>query len=297
MAPRDTGVIHDIGYRNYDGARLGRSYLVRSLFVQSLRGAYGLGRPARSKVMPALLLAAITFPALIIVVVTMVTGSQELPLAYTDYVPYTFYIVAVFLAAQAPQLISHDLRFRTVPLYFSRPINAADYVIAKYGALAAALFALMAMPLLVMYVGAMLTELPFWAQTRGVAKGLTGAVLFAVLLAGLGAVIASATPRRGFGVAAIIAVIMVSYTVVSAVQGISVETDHVKVATLADLFSPFNLANAVQLWIFDIEVNPLFDEVPTADGGQGLLFVAMYLACVAGSVAFLLMRYRKASAR
>ena len=42
------GAIHDIGYRHYDGARLGASYIRRSLFVETLRGAYGLGRSARS---------------------------------------------------------------------------------------------------------------------------------------------------------------------------------------------------------------------------------------------------------
>ena len=54
-----TGVIHDIGYRHYDGPRLGRGYLLRSLYVESLRGAYGLGRSAKSKVMPILLLVAV----------------------------------------------------------------------------------------------------------------------------------------------------------------------------------------------------------------------------------------------
>lgn len=34
--------IHNIGYRGYDGPRLGRAYARRSLFSQSLRGAYGL---------------------------------------------------------------------------------------------------------------------------------------------------------------------------------------------------------------------------------------------------------------
>ena len=41
--PRETGAIHDIGYRQYDGPRLGPAYIRRSLTVQSLRGAYGLG--------------------------------------------------------------------------------------------------------------------------------------------------------------------------------------------------------------------------------------------------------------
>ncbi|WP_208542995.1 hypothetical protein [Nocardioides euryhalodurans] len=33
-----TGAIHDIGYRHYDGPRLGAAYIRRSLFVDTLRG-------------------------------------------------------------------------------------------------------------------------------------------------------------------------------------------------------------------------------------------------------------------
>jgi len=289
------GVIHDIGYRGYDGARLGRWYIVRSLFGHSLRGAYGFGRPAKSKVMPALLFAAMTFPALIIVVVVVLTKSPALPLDYVDYIPITFYTTAIFLAAQAPQMVSRDLRFRVVPLYFSRPVTYADYVLAKYAAMTAALLILTATPLAIMYGGALLAELPFWSQTRGMLKGIAGALLFSVVLAGVGLAIASATPRRGFGVAAIISAILVSYTVVASVQGIALDLSHPTVALYAELFTPFNLVNSLQLWLFWIPENALLPGVPTPHGWQGALFAAVALAVVAASAAFLLLRYRRAS--
>lgn len=292
-----TGVIHDIGYRNYTGARLGRWYLVRSLFSQSLRGAYGLGRPVKSKIMPMFLLAAMTFPALIIVVVAIVTNLTELPLEYGEYIPITFYMTAVFLAAQAPQLVSRDLRFRVVPLYFSRPLTYFDYVLAKYAAMVAALLILLCTPLLVMYGGALLADLPFWAQTRGLAQGLVGALFYALVLAGIGLAIASVTPRRGFGVAAIITVILVSYTVVTAVQGIAISVaDNPTLATYAELFTPFNLVHSFLLWLFGIDQNPTFGELRPPSGWQGLAFAATVVAVVAGTFGFLLLRYRKASA-
>src|SRR5690606_15331260 len=61
--------IHDIGYRNYDGPRLGRAYARRSLYSQSLRGAYGLGRSVKSKVLPMLLFVVMCVPAAIMVAV------------------------------------------------------------------------------------------------------------------------------------------------------------------------------------------------------------------------------------
>ena len=81
-----TGAIHDIGYRHYDGPRLGASYIRRSLFVETLRGAFGLGRSARSKVMPFLLLAVMVLPAWSSGIVTSYVGLDELPVGYTEYV-------------------------------------------------------------------------------------------------------------------------------------------------------------------------------------------------------------------
>jgi ABC-2 type transport system permease protein len=292
-----SSVIHDIGYRNYSGPRLGRSYLIRSLFSQSLRGAYGLGRPAKSKVMPVLLLAAMTFPALIVVVVTVITKLDELPLPYENYVPGTFYISAIFIAAQAPQLMSRDLRFRSVPLYFSRPITVPDYVLAKYAAMVAALLVLLGSPVLILYGGALLADLPFWAQTRGALKALVGVALYSLVLGGIGLAIASATPRRGFGVAATITVILVSYTVVSAVEGIALNNGHPTIALYAELFTPYNLVNSTQLWLFGARRNNLISGMPAPEDFSGLIFVAVVLGVIAASAGLMVLRYRKAAVK
>ena len=62
-------------------------------------------------------------------------------------------MVTIFIAAQAPELVSRDLRSHVLPLYFSRPIRRGDYPLAKYIALTAALLLLIEVPLLVTYVG------------------------------------------------------------------------------------------------------------------------------------------------
>jgi hypothetical protein len=51
----ETGSIYDIGYRKYDGPRLGRAHAVRSLFFHSLRSSYGIGRGGRAKIAPLVL--------------------------------------------------------------------------------------------------------------------------------------------------------------------------------------------------------------------------------------------------
>ena len=70
-----TSVIHDIGYRHYDGPRLGRAYAVRSLYLHGLRAAYGLGRPAKAKIMPFFLFAIMLLPAAISVAVTALASQ------------------------------------------------------------------------------------------------------------------------------------------------------------------------------------------------------------------------------
>lgn len=186
--------IHNIGYRHYDGPRLGRAYARRSLFSQSLRGAYGLGRSAKSKVLPMLLFVVMCVPALIMVAVAVTTKMKDLPVDYTRYAVLLQAVIGLYLASQAPQSVSRDLRFKTVPLYFSRPIERGDYVLAKFAAMTSALFALTAAPLIVLYVGALLAKLDFAEQTKGFAQGLVSVALLSLLFAGIGLVVSAVTP-------------------------------------------------------------------------------------------------------
>ncbi|MER8183407.1 ABC transporter permease [Kitasatospora sp. NPDC094015] len=217
----DSGVIHNIGYRGYQGPRLGRTYATRSLFVQSLRAAYGLGRSGRSKVLPMLILAVLGGIALMIVTITIVTGQKHLLVDYHRFLSSFGLLTTIFLAAQAPVLMSRDLRHSTVPLYFSRPITRGDYVRAKFAAMTAAMMVLMTVPLLVLYLGAVLGKLPFGTNTAHFLYGLATAALYAVLYAAIALLIAAATPRRGFGVAAIMGVLVVSNVMATIVYEIS----------------------------------------------------------------------------
>ncbi|MEV5509123.1 ABC transporter permease subunit [Streptomyces orinoci] len=285
-------VIHNIGYRNYTGARLGRRYIRRSLYVQSLRGAYGLGRSAKSKVLPMILFAAMCLPAAIIVAVTVATKANKLLVAYTAYAPYLQAVIGLFLAAQAPQSVSRDLRFKTVPLYFSRPMERFDYVVAKFAALASALFILTAAPLLILYLGALLAKLGFAGQTKGLAEGLVSVALLSLLFAGIGLVIAALTPRRGFGVAAIIAVLTISYGAVSTIQAIALARDTTDVIGWLGLFSPLTLIDGVQTAFLQAT-----SDFPGGHGpgtGAGVVYLLVVLGLIAGSYALLMRRYRKA---
>ncbi|KOV63382.1 ABC transporter permease subunit [Streptomyces sp. MMG1121] len=283
--------IHDIGYRGYDGPRLGRAYARRSLYAQSLRGSYGLGRSAKSKVLPMLLFAVMCVPAAIMVAVAVFTKAHELPVAYTRYAIMLQAVISLYVASQAPQAVSRDLRFKTVPLYFSRPIETADYVRAKFAALASAIFVLTAAPLLVMYVGALLAKLGFAHQTKEFAEGLVSVALLSLLFAGIGLVIAAVTPRRGFGIAAVIAVLTISYGAVSTLQAIADVQNHTSAIPWIGLFSPITLIDGVQSAFLGATSRSPGAVDPSA--GQGVVYVLVLLALIAGSYGLLMRRYKK----
>ncbi|MEW2494666.1 ABC transporter permease [Streptomyces nodosus] len=287
--------IHNIGYRSYDGPRLGRAYARRSLYSQSLRGAYGLGRSVKSKVLPMLLFVVMCLPALIMVAVAVTTKAKDLPIEYTRYAIIMQGLIGLYVASQAPQSVSRDLRFKTMPLYFSRPIETGDYVRAKYASLASALFILTAAPLLVLYVGALLAKLDFSHQTKGFAEGLVSVALLSLLFAGISLVIAAATPRRGFGIAAVIAVLTISYGAVSTIQAIAaVHSGNSLTAIWAGLFSPVTLIDGVGTAFLGASSSYPGGHGPSA--GQGVLFLLVVLGLVAGCYGLLLRRYRKVGA-
>jgi len=289
------GIIHDIGYRGYDGPRLSRRRVGFGLYTHTLRGIFGLGRAPRSKVVPMGMAAFMLLPAVVLAVVSVVGASQlgltQPVLPYTRYAMVTQAAIAIFLAVAAPQAVSLDLRFHTLPLYLSRPLERVDYVRAKLGALTTAMFILIAVPLLVMYVGALAAEFDAGAQTRELLEALAGAVLFAAVLSALALVIASLTAGRGFGIAAIITVLAFSYTIVTSLQGlVGFEADNLTVAGWIGLFSPMTLVDGVQVWAFG--VLPSTPAGPPNDAA-GAVFLVVALALVVLCYRALVRRYRK----
>src|ERR1700691_2470219 len=71
-----TGVIHDIGYRHYEGPRLGRAGIIRALGWHSLRSAFGIGRGAKAKIIPVIAFVLICVPAVVNAISLATHGGQ-----------------------------------------------------------------------------------------------------------------------------------------------------------------------------------------------------------------------------
>ncbi len=289
---RRAGVIHDLGYRPYDGPRNDSSAIAAALFLSGFRNAFGLGRSNKSKVLPFLLLAINLLPAVIMVGAMTLFGLDELPMAYARYASATQILLSIFVAAQAPVLFSRDLRHGSIALYLARPLASAGYAAARWAALLAATLVFLLVPIIGLYVGAVLAELDFTEQTTEASKAVLLALLLALMLTGISGLIASVSVRRGFAVVATIAVLLLGNGVVTAVQGISEEQGELRVGEVAGLFSPYSLYRGATSALTD----ELFLTPPTGAAMTTAYFVVMGLVAAAG-LAGLVLRYRRIAGR
>ena len=161
-----TGSIFDLGYRGYDGPRLGRRHAIYAMFVYSLRSAYGIGRGGRAKLVPIGLAILATLPAVISIAVrafaAQAGAGQEAerfnPIRYDSYYGYISTIVMLFVAAQAPELLGRDQRYHVLSLYFSRALLRIDYVAAKAVAFGTAILILILVPQAVIFLGLVISN-------------------------------------------------------------------------------------------------------------------------------------------
>ncbi|MFI5528998.1 ABC transporter permease [Kitasatospora sp. NPDC051853] len=294
--PADGGVIHNIGYRSYQGPRLGRGYATRSLYVQSLRAAYGLGRSGKSKVLPMLVASGLTAAAVVIVAIGLFlqgpVKTDLFPVDYPQFLSAFGVLVQIFVAAQSPVLMSRDLRHHTVPLYFSRPITRGDYVRAKFAAMTSAMLLMTVVPLLVLYLGSILGGLPLGKNTGHFLQGLAVAVVTSLVYAALGLAISALTPRRGFGVAAIMGVLLVSSVLAGIVYLLlgGDRMDPPESAHWAFLLSPSSATEALLNQVLDIRTA---GQLTAPDGIGVVVFALAVVAMIGGSYWALLRRYRK----
>jgi ABC-2 type transport system permease protein len=289
-APGDD-VIHDIGFRHYDGTRFGRGWVVRSLLVETVRGVFGLGRPAKSKVMPWALIAILLIPPLVIAVTILLIGGDELPISYTQYPGAMELVISLFVAGAAPYCVSRDLRHGVMPLYLSRPMKRSDYVLAKYAGLTISLFGVLAAAETLLLVGALLMKLPVGAQLAGWAGGILTVAILALVLSGIALVVAAFTPRRGLGVAAIITGLLVVSGTVQILISTANDKGYPTLASYLPALSPFSLVDGLAVRLLGVSPS---NGASYPAGVLGLLvFGSTAVAVVGACLAILIRRYQK----
>jgi ABC-2 type transport system permease protein len=230
-------------------------------------------------------------PSVVIGIVAGYFGFDALPLGYTEYVFTLQVAVTIFLGSQSPVVISRDLRFQVAPLYFSRPLTRQQYVQAKYAGMVAALFLLTGVPTTLLLAGALLAELPLGDQLPDYLRAMAGCALYALVLGGIGLVVAAMTPRRGLGVAAVVGVLLVLSGMQASVGALAIEFGNDTFSGYAGLISPYTLVDGVVAGLLGAEST--IDRAPPGTLGA-VVYLAVALLLVVGCYAALVARFRKA---
>jgi ABC-2 type transport system permease protein len=292
----ESGSIYDLGYRKYEGTRLGRRATLTALYVASLRGAFGLGRRTMSKVFPFGLAVIAFVPALIQLGVAALTSrfADGVEVAtHEDYFGYIQIVLILFCAVVASELVGRDQRNRTLALYFSRGVSRTDYALVKIAALATAMLALTLGPQLVLLAGNGMVEDDLGGYLSDNAdllpRILAASIVFCLVIAAVALAVASYLPRRSHATAAVVGVFVLSL----AAANIVVETVDASVARIALLASPVAWDGFVY-WIFGSD--PPRSSALADTGLSGWACFAAGLAQVGLGIALCIRRFRRVAA-
>jgi ABC-2 type transport system permease protein len=295
-----TGSIYDIGYRGYEGPRLGRAHAVRSLFAHSLRTAYGIGRGGRAKIAPFVLGGLAILPAVAIVgVLTLAlrfaAGEQladDSPIRYDTYFSTIATVVVLFCAAQAPELFGRDQRHGVLSLYFARALRRSDYALARIAGFIAALLILELLPQLVLFLGRALLSPDIVAAVGNdlpsVPPILIQGLLSAALLGGLSMAVSAFTPRRAYATAGIIALFTIPGIVASVISGLGSS----RIGDWLTLTSPTSVLDGTNAVLFNSDFGSEFFFVQLPD----VAYFAAAVVGIIGAVAITVRRFARITA-
>ncbi|MPZ48073.1 MAG: ABC transporter permease subunit [Dehalococcoidia bacterium] len=291
QANSPTGSIYDLGYRPHEGERLGRAYATFALFVYSLRGVFGLGRSALSKVFSMGLAVVALVPAAIQLGIAAIAPLELEIIPPEEYFSFVQIVLALFCAVVAPEIIGRDQRNRTLPLYFSRALSRPDYVTSKLGALAAGVFIVVGLPQVILLLGsAVATDdvVSYLGDNAGdLPPILGGSLLVAVFFATVSLTIASQTPRRAFATGGVLA-----YFVIFTILGsILVNTTSGTVQDYSVLISPIDVLDGSVHWLFGAQ--PPSDSDLVHSGLAGGVYVLAAFAYIGAALGLLFRRFMR----
>ena len=262
-APRtdaaDDTAIHDLGYRRYDGPRVGATGAWRALYWQGLRTMFGIGRSAKAKVVPVFVILVSMMPAVAMVLAFSLSKGAQ-PIRYGAMIGGQLILFVLFIAAQAPELLSRDQQHRVLPLLLTREVSRTSYASARLLAMFTALLVAALAPLLFAYIGEIGTAIDpvaaFGSMGSRIGPILAIATLTAIMMSGIASALVVWTPRRAYATAAIIGAFLVAAAIATGLDdlaGVSMRT--------AEMLDPIRALRTLALVLFGetnrgMELNP-----------------------------------------
>lgn len=206
--------ILDRGYRRYDGERSGRSGAVRSVAWHTTRSILGLGRPARHKVFPVIVIVIAFLPAIAFLGLSILIGDfgeGELRPDYWELFDLSRIPAVLFASMVAPEAIVRDRRDGMFALYLSTPLTRRTYLVAKVAAVLGCLSIITIGPPTLLLLGYTVQSqgpggVLEWLGVGG--RLVVAGIAIAAVLSAIGLAAASLTDRRAFASVAAIMVLI-----------------------------------------------------------------------------------------
>ena len=290
---RAAGTIYDLGYQTYGGTRLGRDHAISNLMKYSFKAAFGMGRGPRAKILPIFVLAIVFLPAIVQVGVASATNQPNF-VNFAGFLQFTAFSIALFAAAQAPELIVTDKQQGVLALYLSRPITARDYALSKFFALTGAMLVLTLGPQIFMFLGKVfLSATPLdmlKSEYPKLGPIFGGTMMTSLFVAAISLAVASLAARRAYATAAVIAVFMLLPAATEIVRTLTIGP----VRKYARLGNPIVILTGFTNWLFDVQANKRSVVSRLDLPGQAYLYMMMVVIVLGAG--FLVMRYRRHNA-
>jgi ABC-2 type transport system permease protein len=235
-------VVHELGYRHYDGPLGGRRQIRRSLLADGLRRAWLVGARRRGRVLLGILVALLVVPAVVFTVVGVVTGGLIQAPSVGAFLGSLQLVVVIVVALPAGRLLGEPFRYGVLPLYLTRPLGLADYLAGRLGALALSASLVAGVPAAILMTGALLRrDWSAWGAAAGPAVATV--VVLGLQLSLLTAMFACFGTRTGWGTA-MSAIYVVVTSGVTALVADRVGVDSWPAAWMAGL-NPFSVASSL----------------------------------------------------
>jgi ABC-2 type transport system permease protein len=249
VQPQPYGEVFDRGYQRYDGERLGRSYAIRALIIYSIKRGLGIKKKWTAKITPILLYSLAYLPAIVITAIISFFPT-ETGLGYGSLYGFLDFVILIFAASVAPEMLCDDRRENVLPLYFSRPLSRLDYLLSKISAMAILMATLVFGPALMLFIGRTLTAGNpaswFINNLDEVLRIFAYGTLLSAYYAAIGLMIATFTTRKGIAAAIMIVGVII---VTGFINGLYFAIDHSSAGMLVYL-SPFDLLDGTRAWVF-----------------------------------------------
>lgn len=249
--PKAAGVVFDIGYQRYAGPREGRDRARRAVYRDGIRKALGLGRGARTKLLPW---GFISLLVVIGVVMAVMAGAGQRALgdaganlladaSHRFYYALTITILFVFAALVAPRLLCPDRRNGTLHLYLVRPLTTTDYVAARWAAFLTVMVVVAWLPQFVLLTGRVLGHpepLSYLDDNwRDIPKFLLSGLATGALVTTVAMLASGLTGRRGYASVLLIALYLIPGAVTAPLALIG-ELQWIAVFDLSEILGEMN---------------------------------------------------------